>query len=170
MFLTDVDIKKAIRKREIRIEPFSEKNIGPGSVDLTLDNRWWFFKDRKGETIDLSKRGWQDIMQEKKVKSIVLKPQQMCLGITKEKITLADNIVGILEGRSRFARMGLSIHITSSFVQPGISNHQVLEILNNSPYNYRISEGMRITHIVFAMAKSKTSKPYRIFGQIAKGQ
>jgi dCTP deaminase len=170
MFLTDVDIKEKMKKGEIIIEPFSEQNIGPGSVDLTLDSRWWFFKDRKGETIDLSKKGWKEIMKEKKAKSIVLKPQQMCLGITKEKITLADNIVGFLEGRSRYARMGLSIHITSSFVQPGISNHQVLEILNNSHYNYKISEGMRITHIVFAMAKSKTSKPYRKFGEIAKGQ
>jgi len=170
MFLTDVDIKRAIKKGDIRIEPFSESNIGPGSVDLTLDNRWWFFKDREGTTIDLSKRGWQEVMAEKRAKSIVLKPQQMCLGITKEKITLADNIVGILEGRSRYARMGLSIHITSSFVQPGVSNRQVLEILNNSHYNYRISEGMRITHIVFAMAKSKTSKPYRRFGKIARVQ
>jgi dCTP deaminase len=171
MFLTDVDIKRAMKKGEIAFEPdISDDQIGPGSVDLTLDNRWWFFRKGKKGKIDLTKTGWQEVMEEKKAKSIILKPQQMCLAITKEKITLADDIVGLLEGRSRYARMGLSIHITSSFVQPGVSNHQVLEVLNNSNYDYVLSEGMRIMHIVFARAQTPTSKPYRKFGDIARGQ
>ena len=171
MFLSDVDIRRAMKKGEIRFEPdIEDGQIGPGSVDLTLDNRWWFFKKGNSKKIDLSRTGWKDIMDEKRAKSIVLKPQQMCLAITKERITLADDIVGILEGRSRYARMGLSIHITSSFVQPGISNHQVLEIVNNSKYDYVIHEGMRITHIVFARTQTKTSKPYRKFGDIARRQ
>jgi dCTP deaminase len=55
----------------------------------------------------------------------------MVLGLTKEKITLADNISDRFEGRSRFARFGLAVHVTAGFMHPGISNHLVLEIVNS---------------------------------------
>lgn len=53
-----------------------------------------------------------------------------CLGITQEKICLSPEYCGLLEGRSRFARLGLFVHITAGFMQPGIENRQVLEIFN----------------------------------------
>jgi hypothetical protein len=61
-----------------------------------------------------------------------LLPGQACLGITVETIQLAPGLCGLLEGRSRFARLGLFVHITAGFMQPGINNRQVLEIYNAS--------------------------------------
>jgi dCTP deaminase len=65
-----------------------------------------------------------------------------------EKITLPDNICAWIGGRSRFARIGLFVHITASFVQPGISNHQVLEMYNASPIPLAIYPGLRICQLV----------------------
>lgn len=169
MYMSDVDIKKAMKKGEIKIEPIEEEQIGPASVDLTLDNVWWVMK-KKTFPVDLKKVEWEELMEKKVANKIVLKPGEFCLGITKEKITLADNIIGRLEGRSRYARIGLSVHITSALVQPGVSNRQVLEILNNAPFPVILHEGMRISQIIFARTKSKTSKPYRKFGKIAVKQ
>ena len=64
--------------------------------------------------------------------SCLLLPGQSCLGITQEKVKLTGKICGLLEGRSRFARLGLFVHITAGFMNPGIENAQVLEIFNSS--------------------------------------
>ena len=86
---------------------------------------------------------------------------------TVEKITLPRDIIGNLEGRSRFARMGLVIHITSALVQPGSNNHQVLEIVNLAPFTVKLHAGMRISQVVFEKLISPTTKPYAKFGKIA---
>ena len=78
--------------------------------------------------------------------------------------------MGNLEGRSRYARMGLVIHITSALVQPGSSNHQVLEIVNLAPFPLKLHAGMRISQVVFERMESDTSKPYAKFGKIAIDQ
>ena len=78
-----------------------------------------------------------------------LEPGHTIHGITLEKITLAADICGWLEGRSRFARLGLMVHVTSGFVAPGVSNRQVLEISNVSARTLNIHAGTRLCQIVF---------------------
>jgi dCTP deaminase len=78
--------------------------------------------------------------------------------------------MGKLEGRSRFARMGLMIHLTSALVQPGSDNHQVLEIANLAPFPVRLHAGMRISQVVFEHLETPTSRPYRKHGKIARRQ
>ena len=80
---------------------------------------------------------------------VVIKPGEMILGITRERITLADNISGRLEGRSRFARFGLAVHVTAGFMHPGISNHQVLEIVNLGHAPLALYPDTRICQFVF---------------------
>jgi len=76
-------------------------------------------------------------------------PGETVNAITVEKITLPDDICGWLEGRSSFARLGLMVHITASFMQPGISNRQVLEISNVAPIPLAIYPGVKICQFVF---------------------
>ena len=97
----------------------------------------------------------------------------MILGITREKITLADNISGRLEGRSRFARFGLAVHVTAGFMHPGISNHQVLEIVNLGHAPLAFYPDTRICQFVFENATvmrsimaDLPSKPSREMGLI----
>ena len=78
----------------------------------------------------------------------MLHPGSTVHGITRERISLPRNLCGFLEGRSRFARLGLMIHVTSAFVQPGVSNRQVLEMSNVSGQPLRIHAGVRLCQLV----------------------
>ena len=171
MILSDRDIRKMLKEGKIIISPLENKQIGPASIDLTLSNEWYFFRPLlKKRTVNLAKTPFQRAFTKKEVDSITLKTGQMCLAKTKEKITLPDDVMGKLEGRSRYARMGLIIHITSALVQPGSSNRQVLEIVNLAPFPIKLHAGMRISQIVFEKMNSKTTKPYKKFGDIARDQ
>ncbi|MBD3210043.1 dCTP deaminase [Candidatus Micrarchaeota archaeon] len=171
MILSDKDIRQFLEDKTIIVEPLEEKQIGPASIDLTLSNEWHLFsRDLLGKTVDLKETGFQQAFTVKRQDSVVLQPGEMCLAKTAEKITLPANIMGKLEGRSRFARMGLVIHITSALVQPGSSNHQVLEIVNLAPFSIRLHAGMRISQVVFEMLNSETQRPYAKFGEIAREQ
>lgn len=146
------EIKKAISKGLIKIDPLDESQIGPGSVDLTLANDFRVLKKQKGIYHIKDSSHFEDITELVHIKDsdcITIKPGEMILGITKEKITLANNIAGWLEGRSRFARFGLAVHITAGFMQPGISNHQVLEIVNLSNTPLALYPGTRICQFIF---------------------
>ncbi|MCX6777855.1 MAG: dCTP deaminase [Candidatus Micrarchaeota archaeon] len=170
MILSNEDIRKLISKGRIRIEPLSPEQMGPASVDLTLAGRFWKFRKPGSKKIDLSKVAYSDVTEEIRADSMELAPGELCLGITEEKITLPPDIMGRLEGRSRYARMGLAVHVTSSLVQPGSDNHQVLEIVNLSPFRLVIHKGMRISQVVFEKLESPTSAPYAKFGKIAREQ
>ncbi len=146
------EIGKALKNKKIKIEPLDKSQIGPGSIDLTLGNDFRVFKKRSKIYHVKNDSLFQDITKNVHVKngdSIVIKPGEMILGITKEKITLADNISGRLEGRSRFARFGLAVHVTAGFMHPGISNHQVLEIVNLGHAPLALYPGTRICQFIF---------------------
>ncbi len=120
--LTEKELKKAINKHTIKITPYTEENIGPASIDLTLDNKFTYFK-KEIEQIEVTDDiDFKDYTTLVKTEEYLLHPRAFILAITKEKITLPKNMCGWLQGRSRFARLGLSVHITASFLQPGIKN------------------------------------------------
>lgn len=171
MFLSDTDIKKAIRNGELKISPLSPGQVGQASVDLSLGGTFWFFREGYlGRLVDLGKTDFRKATRKIRADSVVLAPGEMCLGISAEKLTLAPDIMGRLEGRSRYARMGLAVHVTSAVVQPGSDNHQVFEIVNNAPFSVALHKGMRISQVVFARLESPTSKPYAKHGKIARKQ
>jgi len=66
--------------------------------------------------------------------------------------------------------MGLAIHSASGFIHPGSYNHQILEISNLTPRPMRLRAGMRIVQVVFELTRSRTTKPYRVHGVIARDQ
>lgn len=146
------EIQKALRQKLIEIEPLDRSQIGPGSIDLTLGNDFRIFKKRRAVYHVKNDSLFQDITRAVHVRdeeSITIKPGEMVLGITREKITLADNISGRLEGRSRFARFGLAVHVTAGFMHPGIANHQVLEIVNLGHAPLALYPGTRICQFIF---------------------
>lgn len=149
--LTRTEILKKIKEGVIKIDPFDPKKVGPASVDLTLDTKFRIFKNVH-ELIHLKSEEFESepVSQMLNVNDyLTLMPGQTALGITKEKITLPGNICGWLQGRSRFARIGLMVHITASFIQPGISNKQVLEMNNAGPMPIAIHPGIAICQIIF---------------------
>ncbi len=148
--LTHDEIKKELELGTIQISPqIDENQISVASVDLHIANEFRIFR-KNNEVIDLKETtDYKDLTEEVIADQLVIQPQETVLGITTEKITLPGDICGWLEGRSRFARLGLLIHISAGFIQPGVSNHQVLEITNLSPNTLVLHANEKICQIVF---------------------
>jgi len=153
MILTKEEILKEIEKGRIKLEPFDEKAVGPASIDLTLDNKLRIFTTPKIIDEDIDYKKITKLIDIKK--GYVLKPGELVLGITKERITLPENICGWLNSRSRHARIGLMSHITAPFIAPGVSNKQVLEIFNASKNKIKLMPGTKICQIVFQQCKGR---------------
>ena len=163
------EIGKALKNKSINIEPLKKSQIGPGSIDLTLGNDFKIFKKRSKIYHVKNDSRFQDMTENVHVKDgdyIIIKPGEMILGITKEKITLADNISGRLEGRSRFARFGLAVHVTAGFMHPGISNHQVLEIVNLGHAPLALYPGTRICQFIFEKCDGHAKYQGRFVAQV----
>jgi dCTP deaminase len=147
MVLAKPEILTQIRNGRIRIEPFDEKAIGPASIDLTLDDKLRVFNtDQHITQADIDYKTLTDRVDISA--GYLLKPGELVLGITRERITLPDDVCGWLNSRSRFARIGLMSHIAAPFLAPGISNKQILEIYNAGRNKIWLRAGMRICHVV----------------------
>uniref|UniRef100_A0A7S3LTV3 dUTPase-like domain-containing protein n=1 Tax=Palpitomonas bilix TaxID=652834 RepID=A0A7S3LTV3_9EUKA len=150
--LSKDEILKAIAIGEIKIEPFRESALSCASIDLTLADEFRYFPPARNVlhiTDHIDYKAVTEKVIVPKGEAFVLSPGQTCLSITQEKITLSPRLCGILEGRSRFARLGLFIHITASFMNPGISNRQVLEIYNASNNTVALFPGTKICQFIF---------------------
>lgn len=152
MILTHDKILEEIENGNIKIDPFYEDCVGPGSVDLHLGNGFRIFKKSKKIYPATEEANFEEITNLIELKNndhLILKPGDAVLGITLERITLAPNISAWLEGRSRFARLGLAM-ATSRFIQPGTDNKQVLEISNLGSISLSVTPGEKICQIVFS--------------------
>jgi dCTP deaminase len=147
--LTRDAILAEISAGRLRVEPFSLDQLGAASIDLTLGDEIRVMLP-EAAPIELSGEvDYRDHTRALKLSSpYVLEPGCTIHGITRERITLPPDLCGLLEGRSRFARLGLMIHVTSAFVQPGVSNRQVLEMSNVSKRSLRIHPGVRLCQLV----------------------
>jgi dCTP deaminase len=154
MILTKEAILREIKNKRIKIYPFNRKNIGPASIDLTLDSRFHVFKQSYAVTLSENTSA-ESLCNKKTLKSVTLNPGDFVLGRTREKITLPDDICGFLSGRSKFARVGLTIDVTAFFIQPGVSNRQVFEIKNLSGHKIILKPGSRIAQLILERTEGK---------------
>jgi len=158
-------ILNEVKAGRIKITNFEKNYLGPASYDLTLDDKFRVFK-KTGKIFDVKDNSdHKKITKLVKSKEIIIQPGEIIHGITKEKISLPEDICGRLEGRSRFARLGLLVHVTAGFMQPGISNQQVLEIINLSPLSLKLHAGTRICQFVFEKCEGKAKYKGRFSSQ-----
>jgi len=162
MILSDKSIKKSLGTKEISIEPFFEEFLQPASYDLHLDRYFMIFKEDKRNIIDV-KKSVEHLMEEIEIEeggSFVLKPGQFALANVKEITGVDARHVGRLEGKSSLARIGLLIHATAGFLDPGNKLRLTLELVNTSPLSIKIYEGMKVAQIAFEELDSPSEKPY----------
>lgn len=147
--LTHDAIVRELDAGRIDIDPFDRSQVGVASIDLTLGHE---IREILNDPEAIRVEDETDYRDHTRVanlrKPYRLEPGVTIHGITAERISLPDDLCGFLEGRSRFARLGLMIHVTSAFVQPGVSNRQVLEMSNVSSRALEIVAGVRICQIV----------------------
>jgi len=159
MILAKNEILSEIRKGNIRITPFKKNAVGACSVDLSLGDVFRRF-EKSERTISVSEapdyaREYSSLLVSKE--GITIAPGELILGVTKERLRLSNKLCGWIQGRSRFARVGLMVHLSASLIQPDVDNMQVLEIVNLSPVPLRIKPGLRVCQVVFERLTSSAS-------------
>lgn len=162
MILADKTIKERLQSGEISIEPFSEEFVQPASYDLHLDSSILVFNTEKHSLIDV-KKPVEDLMLKIDIddkSGYVLKPLEFILTNVVEITGVDSRHVGRLEGKSSLARMGLIIHATAGFLDPGNKLRLTLEIANLSPLPIRIYAGMKIAQIAFEELDVHCERPY----------
>jgi dCTP deaminase len=154
MILTRDVILREIKNGRIVIAPLLPDQIGPASIDLHLGDEIRVMEGGP-DVIDITEDAdYHTVTQLRRLdRPYSLKPGETIHGITRERIRLPGDIGGWLEGRSRFARLGLMIHVTSGFVAPGVDNRQVLEMSNVAGRPLLIHAGTRLCQLVLQRAE-----------------
>ena len=162
MILSDKDIKIALANGDITINPYDEKNLQAASVDLHLDKHFLVFDTKANYVID-PKKPMDDMMKEIEIDEdhpFVLHPGEFALGLIYETTGVSDKYVGRLEGKSSIGRMGMLIHITAGFLDPGNSLKMTLELHNAANMPILLYYKMPIAQMAFEELSSACQKPY----------
>ena len=162
MILSDKSIKAKVKTGEIVIEPFEERCLQSASYDLHLDKDFLVFNRENHSLIDV-KEPVDELMKKIVVseeQGIIIHPGDFILANVKEITGVDDKHVGRLEGKSSLARMGLIIHTTAGFLDPGNKLRMTLELANVSPLPIRIYPGMKIAQIAFESLDTECERPY----------
>ena len=162
MILSDRDIKKALKSGRISVDPLFPDSIQPASVDLHLGAEFLVFKNTGHTAIDL-KQPIDDLMQQVSINEktpFVLHPGEFALGLTYETTGVADDMVGRLEGKSSLGRVGLIIHATAGYLDPGNRLNMTLELHNIANLPIVLYYKMPIAQMSFTPLSSPAENPY----------
>jgi len=162
MALSDGEIKKRIRSGKISIVPFDEACVQPASYDLHLSNQFKVYSPHRSEIID-PKKGVDEMMEDIVLEDgrfFVLHPGSFALGLIAEKTGVDSKHLARLEGKSSLARLGLIIHTTAGYLDPGNNLKLTLELFNASPLPIKLYPGMKIAQIAFEEMDRACEKPY----------
>jgi len=162
MILSDVDIRKEIEAGRIVIDPFDEACIQPSSIDVHVDTQFRVFASSRYPYIDVKKE-MPDLTEVVEVgggEPFILHPGEFVLGSTSERVSLPDDMVARLEGKSSLGRLGLLIHSTAGYVDPGWDGYLTLELSNVANLPITIYPGMKIGQISFFRLTTPAERPY----------
>ncbi|WP_372771369.1 dCTP deaminase [Pseudoalteromonas sp.] len=171
MRLCDTHIKEHLAAGKINIEPAPKEDMISGvTVDLRLGNKFRVFQDHKAPYVDLSgpkelvSAAMESIMSDEIIleegEAFFLHPGELALAITHESVTLPDDIVGWLDGRSSLARLGLMVHVTAHRIDPGWSGNIVLEFYNSGKLPLALRPYMKIGALSFETMSGPAENPY----------
>ena len=172
MVLSDRTIKEELAKGRIVIDPLSQDDIQPASVDLRLDRKLLVFTHSRRPLIDV-KKGLDDLTEIIEIDDetpFILHPGEFVLGSTLEHIELPDDLVARLEGKSSLGRIGLVIHSTAGFVDPGWKGHLTLELSNLARLPITLYYGMKIGQISYLRLTTPADRLYGSDGLGSKYQ
>ena len=158
MILVDTKIHAYQKLGKISITPFDPLLINPNSYDLKLSDSFQVSAETPG--IDpLDEKSILAAFRPVRAKELWIEPGGFILAETRETIGLPANVVGILNGKSSLARLGIEIHCTGGFIDAGFSGSITLEITNKNPSPVKLYSGMRIAQLVLVETK-RAAIPY----------
>ena len=162
MVLSDRTIARLLGEGRIEIDPYDETLLQPSSVDVRVDRYFRVFHNARYAFIDV-KEPQEDLTELVEVdgdQAFILHPGEFVLGSTLERIRLPDDLVARLEGKSSLGRLGLLIHSTAGFIDPGWDGHVTLELSNVANLPITIYYGMKIGQLSFVQLTEPAKTPY----------
>lgn len=162
MILSDRDIIKEVKAKEITLKPFKREHVQPASYDVHLDKHFLIFNINQNFVID-PKVPAKNLMKEiiiGKDEAFVLHPGEFALGLLVEETGVSAKLVGRLEGKSSLGRLGLIIHTTAGYLDPGNSLKMTLELYNAGKLPIKLYAGMPIGQMAFEYLSSPCERPY----------
>jgi dCTP deaminase len=160
--LSDRDIRAELEVGRIRIEPYDPADLQPSSVDLHLDRSFRVFRNNRYAFIDPreAQPDLTELLEVRDDEPFILHPGEFVLGQTLEWVELPTDLVARLEGKSSLGRLGLLIHSTAGYVDPGWRGTLTLELSNVANLPIALYAGMRIGQISFFRMSSPVERPY----------
>ena len=162
MVLSDRAIRRLVDAGRIGIEPFDPKLIQPSSLDVRVDRLFRVFRNSRYPYIDVKTEQDEltELVEVADDEPFILHPGEFVLGSTLERVTLPDDLVARLEGKSSLGRLGLLIHSTAGFVDAGFEGHVTLELSNVANLPITLYPGMKIGQISFVQMTEPAETPY----------
>jgi dCTP deaminase len=170
--LADRDIRAELEAGRVRIDPYDPSDLQPSSVDLHLDRSFRVFRNNRYPFIDVRapQPDLTELIQVEDDEPFILHPGEFVLGQTLEWVELPDDLVARLEGKSSLGRLGLLIHSTAGYVDPGWRGNLTLELSNVAKLPIALYFGMRIGQISFFRMSNPVERPYGSHGLGSKYQ
>ena len=162
MVLSDRTIRAEIEAGRIEIEPYDPSMIQPSSIDVRVDRKFRVFHNARHPYIDVRQpmEDLTELVEAEGDRPFILHPGEFVLGQTLERVTLPDDLVARLEGKSSLGRLGLLIHSTAGFVDSGFSGNLTLELSNVANLPITIYHGMPIGQMSFMRMDGPVETPY----------
>jgi dCTP deaminase len=160
--LSDGTIRRLVQEGRIGIDPWDPGMVQPASVDLRLGRSFRVFHNHKLSAIDLAEppQGVTERLEVGEDQSFVIHPGEFVLGSTTEWVELPDDLVARIEGKSSLGRLGLIVHATAGFVDPGFKGTLTLEITNLTRVPIVLWPGKPIAQLSFMALDRPAERPY----------
>jgi len=160
--LSDRSIRRLVEQGRIGIEPYEPELMQPSSLDVRVDRYFRVFRNSRYPFIDVKaqQEDLTEVVEVEDEEAFILHPGEFVLGSTLERVTLPDDLVARLEGKSSLGRLGLLIHSTAGFIDPGWDGHVTLELSNVANLPITIYPGMKIGQLSFVQLSEPAERPY----------
>ena len=162
MVLSDVTIRRLLDEGRIEVEPYDDSLMQPSSLDVRVDRYFRVFRNSRYPYIDVKQEQEEltELVEIDDETPFILHPGEFVLGSTLERVRLPDDLVARLEGKSSLGRLGLLIHSTAGYVDPGWKGNLTLELSNVANLPIALYYGMKIGQISFFKMSSPVDRPY----------
>jgi dCTP deaminase len=162
MVLSDRTIRRLIEEGRIVVDPYDAALLQPSSVDVRVDRGFRVFHNARYPFIDVKREmeGLTELVEVDDERPFILHPGEFVLAATLERVGLPDDLVARLDGKSSLGRLGLLIHSTAGFIDPGFDGHVTLELSNVANLPIAIYFGMKIGQVSFMQLTEPAEAPY----------